>query len=377
MSDACVAAVGADPLVVERPGCVYPPAGVFWRWPGNVVVVPSEPGLGTCHDDAVEFPARTATCAPAPRVSVEEPGVARSRDGAAVLDHAAAVVQVGITEMPVAMTRALLAEVDRVAGPRVALRLVVTRRFDLAWLAPIADRLVFLDLEILGWDEDAPSELSLDRLPPMPQLETLWVAFDGHVTDLSRLRTFPALRGLAVGPVVDPGELAAIAALEGLEVLAIPGEHPRLLRRLRRLRRAQVDGTLANVRALERLPRLSSLALQGVIGDDALTRAALIPSLRHLAFGLDGYSGRAADRVRHAHRLETIVVHAGFELERPDRLVEVSGLAAHPTARVILDADEPLACELPEPWHGAVCPDLPLDAPAPDPTAAEVDPFLQ
>ena len=381
ISDACLDPVGAEPLIAHRPGCEFTPAAFFWRWPGNVIVTPSEPGLGSCHDDTLRFPAPAPGCAPAPRVSVSEDGAAwwDEHDEVEVPDGAAAVVQAGVVETPIELKDAAIRTIERVAGPRIALGLSVVG-FDPAQLAPIADRIVVLSLTV--WpDEDVPRPIALDHLPPMPALRTLRIRADARLTGLASLARHPLLEGLDLGADVDAREARALAALPHLRVLSIPGERPRLLRRLRGLRRAEVEATLPNVRALERLPHLRELELYGPVSDDALTRAAVIPSLRHLSFGTEGYTARGASRLRHAHQLRTIVVRARGEDEgRYARLEAISPIAVHPRARVLLDLDEYEACELGEPWHSVACPDAPPpeppEPPPPDPVADEVGALL-
>lgn len=381
VSDECVAPSGAEPSIRHRPPCDVAPSTVFWRWPGNIAVMPSEAGLGSCHDDDVWFPAPSAGCDPAPIVQIGEHGTARTLSGdERVPARWAAVVQVGATELTVRFTDAIAAEIDRVTGPRAVLAVRVPGPLDLAVLAPVADRLV--GLLVTSWPDDSGSPLDLSRLPPMPQLRTLEVA-GGSVRGLRSLGRHPRLAGLALDCDLDSEEIAALTELPGLVALSISGDHPATLRALPELQTLHVRGSEANLRALTRHRRLSTLVLRGPVEDGALRWVRRLRSLRRLSLGVEGYTDRGARHLRGARQLRTVVVEAraaGATQELVDRLETLPSLARHSTAEVVLDVDEAIAEGLSEPWRSVACrnPDVLCAPPEPaDPTAEEVDRLLE
>jgi hypothetical protein len=346
-------------LIPYDPPCDFAPITHFWRWPGNVVVVPGEAGLGSCHDYDYLFPARSETCPEIElvrEVAAGDPSEARS----------ALVVQLGSVAMPGYPSVGTLREIDRIGAERFVLSLEIHHALDLSLLAPFADRLVAL---FLGWHcQEERCDVDLATLPALPNLRSLSIGTSvGNVRGIASLARHAALRALGIGADLDATQEAALGALGSIEELRVSADVPAALAAMRGLERLHFHASEVNVRAITSHPRLELLVADGAISDAALANIARMRALRELRIEIGAMTDAGARSLRRARTLRSLIVHVpperfedGAEVATPPPDIEVlPSLTELSRVRVRLESDTLVELEPSARWRRALCPSQP------------------
>ena len=322
----------AESVVRFVPLCDVHESERFYPWPGNVVELPSEAGLGSCHDLALTVHASATPGVACPVRALRLTEANTRVHGAGRYDS----VQIGVLDLPIAVSAATLESIRGVAADRIALSLYLDESahpFDLARLAPLAERLTALFLH-----GSAPIDLA--GLPQMPHLVTLVIAGPARrISGIASLARQPELIGLGLHGEVSPEEGAAIAQLH-LRDLGWVGNHPLVLPQLTGIESLRIAGTYPNLAAIRGWTSLRRLVLTETSSDLGLAHVTGMASLRVLSVPLGGLGARSVRALARRTDLTSLVIHfsEGDELPEPP---------AAPTE------DEPFVLEAPptpSPW---------------------------